>query len=224
MDRQTDNIVFEDEIISEIKKMKPTLSDASLKWELYSYAKDNSLVKIGKKKYLKNGKLYDYNYSSGLAKEIDVFLSSKYKNIKIVVWESKQLNEWLNLLLTTNVIYVEVEKDYLDYIFSSLNEKFGKSKLILLNPDGEIVSRYLREDLVIVRTLYSKSPILVTKKTIRLEKLVVDVYCDSILLDYRGKCDVISGIKDSYDINVDKMFAYASRRRVKKELLEMWGD
>lgn len=74
--------------------------------------------------------------------------------------------------------------------------------------------------MIIVKTLYSKAPVSHYDRKIRLEKLAVDTYCGKMQLDTRGKIDVISGIKDNYDIDVDKMMAYASRRRVKDKFMQ----
>lgn len=218
------DIILEKDIISLIKKKNPNISSTTLKWQLFSYINNNFLIKIGTKKYKTNGNAYSYEYKSELTKQLDSFLFEEYRDIKIVIWESKQLNEWLNLLLAVNVIYIEAEKEFADYVFSTVNDTFGKSQIVLFNPDQNTISKYLREDLIIIKTLYSKSPISKADRKIKLEKLVVDTLCDNTLLDSRGVTDVIHGIRDNYDINVDKMFSYASRRRAKKELLNIWGD
>lgn len=224
MSKNQNNTISEKDIVSIIKKNNPNISDVSLKWKLFNYIKENSLIKVGTGKYQAKGNVYFYDYKSELTQNISLFLSKKYSDIKMVIWESRQLNEWLNLLLAANVIYIEVEKDLVDYVFSTVNDIFGKSQIVLLNPNRSSLSKYLREDLIVIKTLYSKSPLSKKDKKIKLEKLAVDVFCDDLSLDTRGIIDVIHGIRDNYAINVDKMLSYAARRRVKKEILEIWED
>ncbi len=216
--------INESDILDILIKKHPDISGTALKWEFYHFIKENSLIRIGRKKYAKNARIYDYYYQSNLTSLIDKYLSKVFPNIKIVLWESKQLNEWLNLLMNVNIIYIEVEKEYVDYVFSTLNEAYGNKYLILLNPNAEDTSRYLRDNLVIVKTLFSKSPINKTNKKIKLEKLIVDVVNNEISLDTRGIEDIVLGIKNNYDIDFDKTLSYASRRRIKDKLIEIWGE
>lgn len=216
-------ILNEEEIYKQLKLENPNIKESSLKWELFHYIKDHHLAKIGTKKFKVNGKIYAYDYAKPLTKEIDSFLSKEYPIIKMVIWEKVQLNEWLNFLINTNIIYIEVEKEYVDYIFSALNDNYGDKYLILLNPNQDIISRYLRENLIIVKSLYSKSPLNRDNHKIKLEKLVVDIMANEINLDTRSIEDITKGIQD-YDINIDKTLAYATRRRVKTKLLKTWRE
>lgn len=220
MENVKKQIISEEYIYKILKITNQNISKTAIKWKFFNYIKKNSLVRVGEKKYVKRGEIYSYTYQSQLTKDIDNFLYNLYPALKIVIWENKQLNEWLNLLLSTNIIYIEVEKEFVDYVFFAINDKFKKHHLVLLNPSNDTISTYLREDLIIVKTLYSKAPVSHYDRKIRLEKLAVDTYCGKMQLDTRGKIDVISGIKDNYDIDVDKMMAYASRRRVKDKFMQ----
>lgn len=46
-----------------------------------------------------------------------------FDEIQFQIWELRMLNEFLNHQLTTNVILVEVEKGYEEFIFDSIKEK-----------------------------------------------------------------------------------------------------
>lgn len=224
MDVFNGNRINESDICLYLKKNKPSLSDSALKWELHHFIKENGLVRVGVKTFVVKGRQYDYEYQSPLTLSINDYISNTFPEVKVVLWESRQLNEWLNFLRNTNVIYVEVEKECIDYVFSSLNDAFGGEHLALLNPDQDSIARYLRDDLIIVKPLYSKSPVNKVDKKIKLEKLIVDILINDIALDTRSVEDIILGIKESYDIDFDKALAYASRRRVKEKLQEMWGN
>ena len=145
MNKNQNTIILEKDIIALIKEKNPEISDIALKWELFNYINRNSLIKVGTKKYQAYGNVYSYDYKSDITKDIDSFLSKKYPDIKMVIWETRQLNEWLNLLLAVNVIYIEVEKDLVDYVFSTVNDIYGKSQIVLLNPDDSTLSKYLEK-------------------------------------------------------------------------------
>ena len=58
-----------------------------------------------------------------------------------------------------------------------------------------------------------------------LEKLAVDIIADKYLSSLLGTDNieyVIKGIKKNYTINLSKMFTYARRRKVEKELRDIW--
>ena len=188
--------------------------------------KNEQITRIGRKTYLSGGaKTYDYAFRSDIAREINDAVNDFFSPIRIVVWESIQLNNWLNLLLSKNTIFVEIQSGFEFIVFNKLMDMFGNMYTLLLNPDEEMIARYMRNELIIAKTLFSRSPVSKNKRNIKLEKLAVDVIADkylSGLLGASGVEDVILGIKHNYTIDVSKMFTYAKRRNKEKELIDIW--
>lgn len=216
----------EEELINIIKSTNSSISDTHIKWVLFDMLKNNQITRVGCKKYISGrGKEYNPNFESTIARKIDETLNNIFPLLRIVIWETIQLNEWTNLLLSKNTIVVEVESGFESIVFDELMKRFGDKHTLLFNPNNEMVTRYMRDDLIIVKALFSRSPVNKGKKNITLEKLTVDVIADKYLnslLGTKGVECVIRGIKHSYTINESKMFTYAVRRNVIKELKDIW--
>ena len=205
----------ESEIVELIRQANPTVTDTKMKWLLFDLERAHTITKIGAKKYITCGRQYSYNLSEN-ASNIDAFLSENYPEIKYVIWESTQLNEWMNFLLSKNVIFVEVESELKDYVFNYLQEQFGRFQTVLLSPDAETLSRYIDNNPIVVSLLFSRSPLRRKDRKIALEKLIVDLFSDKLLLSMIGTNDreeIASGITRGYSLNTTKALAYARRRR-----------
>ena len=218
----------EAEIITKIKAYNPTISDAHIKWTLFDMLKNDQITRIGHRKYISGkGKRYHYNYASDAAKKIDSLVSKAFPSIKVVIWESVQLNEWANLLISKNTIVVEIETGFESIIFDEIMNQLGGKYTILFNPNNEMISRYLRDNLIIVKKLFSRSPVNRKNRKITLEKLIVDILADDYIGGLLGSNSVIQTIKDiknNYSINKSKVITYAKRRNKERVLKEIWGD
>lgn len=215
----------EEEIFNLIRNNNPSLSESSLKWLIYEMETKNQIQRIGKRKYISFGNMYSYEYQSELTKKIDSFLYNEFPSVKAVIWESKQINEWINLLISKNIIFVEIETGIEDIVFDSLKNEFH-TELILLNPNDETIYRYMKDDLIVVKSLFSRSPVKKNSHKLLLEKLIVDLVSDKQLINLLGTSgieDTILGIKNNYVINIEKMITYAKRRKVLNKLNDIWG-
>lgn len=219
-------VYFENEIYGLVKRQKQDVSEQKLKWILYELERDGVLSRIGTKRYIAGVEKYKYELREE-SKAIDEFISSSFPEVNYVIWESTQLNEWVNFLLNQNTIFVDVEKELFDFVVDGLMEEFGNEYTILVNPDEQTVSRYRRDNLVIVKKLFSRSPVAKKEHKIKLEKLMVDLLCDKYydwMLDSSAVEDVFSNVKKSYAIDATKMLNYAKRRGVLTTAKTLWGD
>ena len=216
----------ENELFDLIKTSHPSISDTRVKWILFDMEKRNQITRIGVKEYISgSGRIYNHEFESTIAKRIDDVIKDSFPLLKTVIWESNQLNEWTNLLLSKNTIFVEVESGFESIVFDELLNAFGNKYTLLLNPNSETIARYMRDELIIVKTLFSRSPINKHSNSLMLEKLAVDVVADKYLSSLLGTDNieyVIKGIKKNYTINESKMFTYARRRKVEIELRDIW--
>lgn len=215
-------IITEKEIIDVIRKENADISETDLKWKLFHYCKDNGLQGIGAQQYAKANSVYDYELGT-VAEEISNKLRIQYPEIKLVVWESRILNEWLNLLIAKNTIIIETTKDFLDTIYDALTE-FDENIMILVNPKPEEYFRYQRNDLIVIKTMVDRAPIS-KNNHLTIEKLFVDLLCDKLLIELFDTYTVQELIKDastSYVVNEKKMLAYARRRGKYNEILTYW--
>lgn len=219
-------VYFENEIYGLVKRQKQDVSEQKFKWILYELERDGVLSRIGTKRYIAGVEKYKYELREE-SKAIDEFISSSFPEVNYVIWESTQLNEWVNFLHNQNTIFVDVEKELFDFVVDGLMEEFGDEYTILVNPDEQTVSRYRRDNLVIVKKLFSRSPADKKGHRIKLEKLIVDLLCDKYyvwMLDSSAVEAVFSGVKKNYAIDTTKMLNYAKRRGVLPAAKTLWGD
>ena len=215
----------ESEIEDLIKAANPSVSDVKVKWILFDLQKTNTITRIGTKEYVTNGKPYSFDLSE-LSKTINSLLSSNYSKVDYIIWESAQLNEWMNFLLSKNIIFVEVENDLKGFIFSFLQENFGQNQTVLLSPSIDVLSRYIDNHPIVVKPLFSRSPKGKSDHKISIEKMLVDVFSDKLLVSMIGTNDreeIAKGIIKSYSINKTKTLAYAKRRKCQDEIQHFFG-
>ena len=216
------SIITEKEIIDIIKKENDEISETDLKWKLFHYCRENGLQSIGAQQYAKIGSVYDYKLGI-VAEEIRNRLVSRYPEIKIVVWESSILNEWLNLLIAKNTIFIETPKDFTDTIYEAITE-LDENALVLVNPKTDEFFRYQRNNLIVLKTMVDRAPISKTNH-LTIEKLFVDLLCDKFLIelfDTHTVQEVIQDASASYAVNEKKLLAYARRRGRYDEILSYW--
>jgi len=215
-------IISEKEIMNTLRKQDIEISNTNLKWKLFHYCQANDLRSIGSRQYTK--RTFVYNYELGItSEEISNKLKEQFPKIKLVVWDSSILNEWLNLLIAKNTIFIEAPKCFLESIYDAL-VKLENNAMILVNPKNEEYFRYQRNNLIVVKTLVERAP--VTKGNhITIEKLFVDLLCDKLLIEMLDTYTIEKLIKEAsttYAINEKKLLAYARRRGRYNEILACW--
>ena len=215
-------IISEEDILNILKKESDALSDTDLKWKLFHYCRDNGLQGIGNQQYVKADAVYDYKLGNE-AEAICCSLKSEYPEIKVAVWETRVLNEWLNLLIAKNTIFIETEKAFLETIYDALTEA-NDNRLILLNPKIDEYYRYQKDGLVILKTMVERAP--VSKNShVTIEKIFVDLLCDKILteiFDSYSVRNMLQEMKKRYAFNEKRLLAYARRRGRYEEIGEFW--
>lgn len=212
------------ELMETIQEKGKTISEASFKLELQKMLKEGTIVRVGRNKYCvsKNGVgIYDYEYSDD-AKAVAEILKKKFPYLDFTIMDFVQLNEFVNHQLAHNVIYVSVEEDLGDFVFDALKEKYpGK---VLINPTPEIYHQYWYDGMIVVGKLVSEAPMGQKEKwNTRIEKLLVDVMTNSILLSSVSETELTSIYEEAfakYAIDESCMFRYAKRRGAEKKIRE----
>ena len=131
------------------------------------------------------------------------------------------LNEWLNQLIGKNTIFIEVDKKYLYSIYELLVD--NKYKNVLVNPSMQEIEKYSLSDLIIIKPLYSRSPINRKEKSFTLEKIIVDLFVDDILKNYYSTSElpwIYKQMFKEYAIDEYSLNTYLTRRRIKEKFYE----
>lgn len=212
------------ELLETIQENGKTISEASFKLELQKMLKEGTIVRVGRNKYCvaKDGVgTYGYEYSDD-AKAVAGILKEKFPYLNYTIMDLVQLNEFVNHQLAHNVIYVSVEEDLGDFVFDVLKEKYpGK---VLINPTPEIYHQYWYDGMIVVGKLVSEAPMGQKEKwNTRIEKLLVDVMTNSILLSSVSETELTNIYEEAfakYAIDESCMFRYAKRRGAEKKIRE----
>lgn len=124
------------------------------------------------------------------------------------------LNEWLNQLIGKNTYIIEVDKRYMSFIYDRLNEKNYNN--ILINPSKKEINKYSSCE-IIIKPLFSRSPIDKKNHIFTIEKIIVDLFADSILQSFFSKAElkyIYIQIFDKYAIDEYSLNTYLKRRKI----------
>ena len=138
-----------------------------------------------------------------------------------IIYNITFLNEWLNQLIGKNTIFIEVDKKYVNSIYELLVD--NEYKNVLVNPSIQEIEKYSLSDLIIIKPLYSRSPINRKEKSFTLEKIIVDLFVDDILKKYYSKSElpwIYKQMFKEYAIDEYSLNTYLTRRRIKEKFYE----
>jgi hypothetical protein len=138
-----------------------------------------------------------------------------------IIYNITFLNEWLNQLIGKNTIFIEVDKKYFNSIYELLVD--NEYKNVLVNPSMQEIEKYSLSDLIIIKPLYSRSPINRKEKSFTLEKIIVDLFVDDILKKYYSKSElpwIYKQMFKEYAIDEYSLNTYLTRRRIKEKFYE----
>lgn len=138
-----------------------------------------------------------------------------------IIYNITFLNEWLNQLIGKNTIFIEVDKKYCNSIYELLVD--NEYKNVLVNPSIQEIEKYSLSDLIIIKPLYSRSPINRKEKSFTLEKIIVDLFVDDILKKYYSASElpwIYKQMFKEYAIDEYSLNTYLTRRRIKEKFYE----
>ena len=197
------------------------IKSTTIRWRVYSLVQKGILQRIGRGKF-RFGKSANYipEISTKL-KSIHNKILSDFPFIRICVWHTAVLNEFMQHQIGKFYYLIEVEKDAAEAVFYFLKER---NLSVFLNPNQEILDKYIPEnkDIYIVKNLVSEAPTQQIEKicTVSIEKMLVDIFCDETLFAAQQGAEmrtIFNEILSKYTINQNKMLRYADRRKRKND-------
>ena len=182
-----------------------------------------SIVRIAHNRYVrKESSKQEYKpVYSDEAKKLIKDVKEKYPYLSFQVWEITWFNEFLNHLVAHNRIFLDVENDGCEFVYSSLADDYGGR--ILLRPSVKELQYYIQTDSIIVERLVSESPKGRNDAyEVPIEKLIVEMFANKTLMRMISKGDypeALETIFEKYNVDQIKMLRYARRRNRKDELV-----
>jgi len=208
--------ILKEDLVDYIKKSTDYEKDSSIRWVIHELVKSGDITKVDSKHYYK-GVLKDYSPKVQTEKKklLKKLISKKYPKLDIVIYETKIFNEWINHQISRNVIFVEVEKYYMQDVFTYLRNHITDK--ILLNPTTEDFYLYAEDNIIIVSSLVSRAPMNKESYEIKVEKLIVDLFSNDLvskLFSQSEYATIIDNLFRTYKVNIKTIYSYAKRRNL----------
>ncbi len=219
-----DDHIERKELFDFLNKFYTDLKKTTFRWRIYELKKNNiiSSVKRGVFKITSKKNYYLPDIDDQI-KSINKVIKQEFDDIRFCIWNSLWLNEFSRHQASKNLTFVEVEKDLVQSIFYLLSDKNFKN--VYIEPDSKTAGTYIFENYnsIIVKSLTTKAPLQSVQKISipKIEKLLVDLFCDkNLLIAYQGN-EMISIFKialSEYEINYSTLLHYSRRRKKEPEL------
>ena len=197
------------------------ISKSSLKWYLFKLVNENALVRTGRGMY---GKVLKQTFAPKPIEEVrEVYdlLQANFPFAKFCIYQGDIITPLQHHLSTNRIIYVETDRDSAETVFNFLKDG---NRDVYLRPDKKMIYRYvdMNNRVFFVKNLVSEAPLQKVSNVLMptLEKLLVDILRDTDFFYLQGSESerIIENAFNLYTVNQSRLFRYAGRRKVKKEL------
>ncbi|WP_379968408.1 DUF6577 family protein [Epilithonimonas sp. UC225_85] len=205
----------------------PEIPDATIRWRVHDLVKSSILHRVGRGLFqLGDGRLYQPELSSR-SKKISTFIRKNFPDVSFCVWNSDLLNEFTQHLIAYPFVLADVERDVTESVYYQLKNNFSG---VFLHPSEMLISDLLPDFRlpIIVRCLTTESPLNEESglPLITLEKMLVDIFCDSEFTFLAGSelRSIFVNVFKKYTINENRLLRYADRKGRKQKLIKYLYD
>ncbi|MBU1011778.1 MAG: hypothetical protein KKG99_02130 [Bacteroidetes bacterium] len=213
-------VITTKEIADCYRLFEPNVKQTTINWRVYNLVQTGILSRIGRGKFnFGKGILYVPEITSKM-KSIYNKLKKEFPYLKICIWNTSAVNEFMRHQPGLFYLMIEVEKEATQSVFYFLKEM---NYPVFLEPKSDILEKYvpIDKEALIIKPLISEAPTQNSNgfETISLEKLLVDIYCDEVVFSAQQGAEMRTIFKEAfgkYVINQNRMTRYASRRRKKE--------
>lgn len=216
------------QILHAARIVEPSFKETQLRYLMGTLHDSRLIVRVGRNQYKKVEKepkksVFTGVYSS-VALQVIQYMQEQFPLLSYRVWELSWLNEFFNHQLAHNQIFLEVEKDGCDFVFSALVEKFPGR--VLLRPKAQDLLQYGTDDGIIIDRLVTEAPKSDGEPyQVPLEKLIVDLFANKNLMlskgDYPSAIETMFG---KYRIDQVSILRYARRRNKVEDVFGFLRD
>ena len=216
------------QILHAARIVEPSFKETQLRNLMGTLRNSRLIVRVGRNQYQTVGKEPKKSVFTGVyshaAQQVIEHMQKQFPLLSYRVWELSWLNEFFNHQLAHNKIFVEVEKDGCDFVFSSLVEKFPGR--VLLRPKAQELLQYGTDDGIIIDRLVTEAPKSDGEPyQVPLEKLIVDLFANKSLMLSKGDyATAIETMFEKYRIDQVSMLRYARRRNKVKDVFGFIRD
>lgn len=161
--------------------------------------------------------------------QLSELLTKEFPFLDLCVWSSHDIDRFSHNVLNHNIIWVDVERDGMESVFSTLSN-YDTNRRIVIKPSEADYERYVvGTPSIVVRQLISESPLITDskgRKLITIEKILVDVVKDPDFFAIQG-FDMLRFYRNAHNlaiVNRQKLLRYARRRNCAEEITKLLND
>lgn len=226
-------VISKNELSSYIGEYYGELKPMTLAWRLFDLKKTGYIQYIGKNDY----RVVDNNPRNIFtmiidAKTLDFLMNYNQKftdpnnrnygiDIKISIWQTSFLNQFMSHQMYQNFIIIEVDEARIDNLFFEMKESF-KDVVPLSKVKGFDYLSYKLQNVIIIQKLPKRSPLYANKTNHyvsipRPEKVLVDllVYNEDIyVIDEDEILNIYRNMIKEYRVNLTTLLSYARIRGI----------
>lgn len=209
------------ELLLFFEKKEALINKLTVNWRVHTLVNKGIITRIGKGRFrIGSSTVYQPEISGTMAK-IHKHLKANFPFLEYCIWDTEPIRGLSHHLPSLQMTIVDVERDGMESVFHSLQDKF---KNVFLAPDKDVIEKYIIpvKNPIIVKALISEAPVFEKEglTTGTLEKILVDVYFENEFETFRGS-EMVQIYKNAFDrfpINVGKLLRYANRKRKRNEM------
>ncbi|MGE4321168.1 MAG: DUF6577 family protein [Acholeplasmataceae bacterium] len=239
------SVTSKSKLTSYINKFYENLKPITLAWRIFDLKNSGYIQDIGNNEY----RVVDKNQSQLFEMVIDTktldFLMkynkkfNTYKSdyfgidIRISIWETYMLNQFMSHQMYKNFIIIEVDETRIDNLFYEMKEDF-KDVVPLSKIKGFDYLSYKLQNVIIIQKLPKRSPLYANKKNNYVsipkpEKILVDllVYNEDIYnIDQNEILSIYRNMIINYRVSVTTLLSYARIRgqKIKNKVLNILNE
>lgn len=198
-------------------QFEPDLNENTFRWRIHNLKNKNIISPLSRWQFALAYKPAFKPLIGEPERKIATLIQKQFKDVKLAVWSTRIINEFMLHQPARYSTIVEVDKDAVEPVFYFLRD--NNIKNIFLEPGEKEIKKYISglENAVIILPLVSKAPIqkVGNTATITIEKLIVDLFSDKQLFNaYQGieLSHIYNNAFGRYTIDFTKLFSYATRR------------
>jgi hypothetical protein len=213
-----------DELKTFINLSGRSLSDNALRKRIYRLRRKDLIRVVKRGVYAINDKYAFVPTSDRFIKRINKLFHQQYNDINYCIWNTQWLHSFMNHQLVNSFYVLEVEKEFIDSVFYHFKDNGIK---VFNNPSEQMMEEHVlgEQNVLIIKPFISRSPVAMVDKIpfARLEKILVDIYCDPhqfFIFMGQEMINIYENAFKHYNINIGSLHNYAMRRGKKKQIEE----
>ena len=215
------NVFTSKELFDFYRVHETDLNENTFRWRIYALKKEGLLSSVKRGVYvLDHRKKYQPELSRSTKMQYNI-INNRFPYIEMSVWQTSWLDGFMNHQIYNAFTIFEVDKDVVNAVYNVLKEKKDN---VFMNPTEKDVDNYiLSENAIIIRPLVNEAPLqdIGKFKVAKLEKILVDLFFDKILLTaYQGHemKNIFKQAFNTYEINLTTLYRYARNRGIKDKI------